>query len=65
MPLTRILPREQGAGYAFLNMLSDAQLERFGRHVGSLLKEYGGSHVVDTYVRVTRSRLSRVAVSLT
>jgi hypothetical protein len=40
-----------GAGYVFLDTLSEEQLNRYGRHVGGLLEEFGGSHIVDTYVR--------------
>jgi len=52
-----------GAGYVFLNMLSGEQLDRFGHHVGGLLKEYGGSHVVDTYGFANVSTIERYSAA--
>ena len=42
-----------GAGYVFLNQLDDAQLARYTKRVGRLIKQYG-PNVVDTYGYVTR-----------
>jgi hypothetical protein len=53
-----------GGGYVFLNTLSDAQLERYGRRVGSLLQEYGGSHVVDTYGFANVSTIEKYSAAL-
>ena len=52
-----------GSGYGCLDTLSDAQLERYGRRVGHLLSECGGSRVVDTYGFANGSTIEQYAAA--
>ena len=52
-----------GGGYVFLDTLSGAQLDRYGRHVGGLLHEFGGSHIVDTYGFANISTMERYSAA--